>query len=326
MTFQPYPTRSGFVALALAIIFGAAAIFLCYFVLLALTSLNPDELSEMSYWVRSVLDLILNQDRFAAAFVLFVGFLLALLITINALYWAVITIKLNYQLDRNSLAIQWGLTQYHIPFDTINAVISGQDMGQDMAAAAQFWEINVAGLRLGRGRMNDNSPLKFRTTASLADSVLVTTARQTYVISPRQPERFLRAWQERQALGTTQQWPATIHRSWPLNAPLLADRLAWWFLGIAALLWLILAGYFAWNYADLPASLPIHFNALGRADRITGKFTLLILPAAGAIVWLVNALLGELIYLKERLAAYFLWAGALVMQVCLGVALRMIMG
>jgi hypothetical protein len=229
---------------------------------------------------------------------------------------------LNYHLDRNGLAIQWGLTQHHIPFDSIETMTSGQNA----SATGQFWEINFIGLRFGRGRVNDNSPLKFRSTTSLMDSVLVTTLDQTYVISPRQPERFLQAWQERQALGPTQEWSTTVHRSWPLNSPLLADRLAWWFLGIAALLWLVLAGYLALNYADLPASLPIHFDALGRADRITSKLTLLVLPVAGALVWLVNMLLGELVYQKERLVAYFLWGGALVMQVCLGIALRMIMG
>jgi len=160
----------------------------------------------------------------------------------------------------------------------------------------------------------------------LADSLLVATPQQTYVISPRRPEQFLQAWQERQALGSTQAWSATVHRSWPLNSPLLADRLAWWLLGLAALLWLGLAGYLALNFTGLPTLMPTHFNTLGHADRIAGKVTLLILPAAGALVWLVNTLLGELVYLRERIAAYFLWASAIVMQVCLWVALRMIIG
>jgi len=310
MTFQSYPTRSGFIALLIAVLSGATVIYLFNVILQS----NQKILADIS--------VTLKLDIVATIFILLVGCLLALIILVIAVYWIVITVKLTYYLDRNGLAIQWGLSQHRIPFNTIKTVTPGQDASN----TAQFWEINFIGLRFGRGRANDDGPLKFRTTASLSDSLLVTTPNQTYVISPRQPERFLRAWQERQALGITQEWSTTVHRSWPLNSPLLADRLAWWFLGIAVLLWLALAGYLALNYVGLPASLPIHFNALGRADRITGKETLLILPAAGAMVWLVNALLGELIYHKDRLATYFLWAGALVMQLCLWVALRMIVG
>jgi len=310
MTFQPYPTRSGFVALVIAVLAGAAAVYLLNVIL----QFNQELLADIA--------VMFKLDIVSTTFLLLVGCLLGLIVAVIAIYWIVITVKLNYQLDRNGLTIQWGLTQYRIPFDTIEMVTSGQEM----SATVQFWQINFTGLRFGRGWVNDGHPLKFRTTASLSNSLLVTTPNQTYVISPRQPERFLQAWQDRQTLGPTQDWSTTVHRSWPLNSPLLADQLAWWFLGIAALLWLALAGYLALNYTDLPASLPIHFNALGRADRITGKTILFVLPAAGATVWLANALLGELVYLKEKLAAYFLWAGALVMQVCLGVALRMIMG
>jgi hypothetical protein len=310
MTFQPYTTRSGYVALIIAAFFGVAAVYLFSIIF------QPGQktLSDIA--------ISLHQDAVALLFVLLIGCLLALIITLMAVYWVIVTVKLNYHLDRNGLFIQWGLSRYCVPFDAIKAVTRGQDV----LTTFRFWEINFTGLRFGRGQTNDGTPLKFHTTASLADSVLVTTSDQTYVISPRQPERFLQAWQERQKLGLTQQWSNTIYRSWPLNSPLLVDQLAWWFLGVAALLWLALVGYLAFNYTDLPASLPIHFNALGRADRITSKSTLLILPAAGAIVWLVNALVGELIYHRERVAAYFLWAGALVMQVCLWVALRMIMG
>jgi hypothetical protein len=310
MTFQPYPTRSGFVALVVAIFSGAAAIYLLYIIL------QPGQETLTAIAGMFTLDII------ATTFVLLVSCLLALLVALTSVYWTLIAIKLSYHLDRNGLIIQWGLTQYRIPFDTIQTVMPGQEV----STTAKFRQINLAGLRFGRGWLDDHGPLKFQTTASLVDSLLVATPRQTYVISPHQPERFLQAWQERQALGPTQQWSTTLHRSWPLTSPLLADRLAWWFLGIAALLWLALAGYLAFTYSNLPASLPVYFTALGRAGRISSKTTLLILPAAGAGVWLVNALLGELVYHKDRLAAYFLWGSTLLMQVCLGVALGMIVG
>jgi hypothetical protein len=296
MTFEPYPTRSGIVSLGLAVVFGVAVILF--------------------------LTLLLQQHDPTTMFRLFVGLLLALVITLIALYWTAISGKLVYHLNRNGLEIQWGLTQHRIPFENIENVIPGQDV----STSTRFWGLNIFGLRLGWGRWPERGLLKFYATAPVSDSVLVVTAERTYVISPRQSTRFLQAWQERQTLGPTQHWPAEVRRSWPLNTPLLVDRLAWGLLGIAFLLWLALLGYIAFTFTELPSVLPVHFNTLGRADRIAEKSTLLILPAVGAIVLIANALLGELVYRREKLAAYFLWGSAIVMQVCLWVALLTIVG
>ncbi|MBN1218418.1 MAG: hypothetical protein JXM69_05795 [Anaerolineae bacterium] len=296
MTFQPYPTRSGFVSLGVALIFGAATIFL--------------------------INLLLQKNDPVTAFRLLVSLLITLTITIMALYATIIALKLHYQLNRNGLVIQWGLSRYRIPFEDIETIVSGKNL----STSAQFWGLNLTGLRLGWGKVAEYGLAKFHTTAALADSVVVVTPERTFVISPSHPDDFLRAWQTRQSLGPTQQWLPGVRRSWPLNSPLLADPMAWWLLGIAALLWLALAGYLALTFAELPAVLPVHSNALGRVDRIAGKATLLILPAAGAIVLLVNALLGELVYHRENLAAYLLWGSTIVMQFCLGVAALAMIG
>jgi hypothetical protein len=296
MTFQPYPTRSGFVSLGVAIIFGTAAVFL--------------------------LSLLLQPNDLSIYFRLFVGLLLTLAITIIALYWTTIAARLRYDLNRNGLAIQWGLSRHRIPFDNIQAVIPGQSL----TTSPQFWGLNIIGLRLGWGRLDEYGLARFHATAPLAKSLLVVTSDRTYVISPRHPDRFLQAWQNRQSLGPTQQWSAGVQRSWPLNTPFLADPLAWVLLGSAGLLWLALLGYLAFIFSDLPASLPVHFNALGHADRIANKSTLFILPAVGAIVLIANALLGELIYRREKVAAYLLWGSTIVMQVCLWIAVLTIIG
>jgi uncharacterized membrane protein len=70
----------------------------------------------------------------------------------------------------------------------------------------------------------------------------------------------------------------------------------------------------------LPRSLPIHFNAFGVADRIADKSALFTLPLAGAAMFVVNAILGSLVYRWEKMAAYLLWGSALTMQICLWVA------
>ena len=290
MSFRPYATYSGFVSLAIALVSGVAAMWF--------------------------IDLLLRQTDPTELFKLFIGLLVALGLTGVALYWSLIAFKLDYHLNRNGLAIQWGLGQQRIPIKAIEEIVSGSDI----TMPPTFRGINLGGLRFGWGDLAGYGRLKFQTTAPLTQSLLIVTTNQSYVISPRQPDAFVKAWQVRQELGPTQQWTTQVRHQWPFSIPVLADPLTWWLLGVAALLCLALLGYISLNYPALPPSLPVHFNSLGRADRVADKATLFILPAAGVIVWLVNAFLGGLIYRHEKVGAYLLWGSSIAMQLCLWVA------
>lgn len=291
MTFRPYPSRGGFIFLTLALAAGAIAVVLIW--------------------------LLPRQSDWAGFFQLFVALLVAVVATLLALYWTMIAFKLHYHLNRNGLAIQWGLAQQRIPFASITAIIAGPNI----ASLSNFKGLKLAGLQLGRAEVAEYGPVKIRATAGLSHSLLVVATDQSYLISPRQPEAFVQAWQARQHLGPTQHWSAGLYRSGPFSHPLLTDRLAWGLLGAAMLIYLSLFGYLSLIYADLPAALPIHFNALGQADRIADKSALLTLPTAGAIVLALNTLLGTLIYRREQVAVYLLWGSAIIMQLFLWVAL-----
>lgn len=291
MTFQPYPTRSGFIALGVALLTGLAAVLALFF-------------------------LLPRQDDLPAIFRLLVSLLVMLGVMQLALYWAVVAFKLRYDLTRNGLAIQWGFAQQLVPFDRIEKIIPAKDL----AAPPRFKGLNMAGLRLGRGELAEYGPLKFHTTATWTDSLLVVTADQAYVISPRQPDHFVRAWQVRRSLGPTQYWPTGLRRGWPLNTPLLTDPLTWWLTGLSILTCLALFGYLSLTFPTLPRSLPIHFDAFGVADRIADKSALFTLPAAGFLVLVLNTFLGSLIYRWEKVAAYLLWGSALIVQICLWIA------
>ncbi len=291
MSFSPYPTRSSLILLALALISGAAATWL-------VTAMpQPGSLSRL--------------------FFLLLGLLATLALLITALYGATIALRLHYHLNRNGLVIQWGLTQQLIPFDSIKKIVPGQNLPPLLHSRV----LNLAGLRFGWGELAEYGPLKIYATTPPDHSLLVVTPEQSYLISPQAPESFLKAWQARQELGPTQHWPLGARRHWPLNLPLLMDPLLFWLLGLAALLCLALFGYLALSFASLPDSVAIHFNALGQADRIVNKSGLLVLPAGGVLVLAFNALLGSLLYHREKMAAYLLWGTAVVMQVCLWAAM-----
>jgi hypothetical protein len=287
MNFQPYPTRSGFVALGTVMIACAVAVLL--------------------------INWLPQQNTLPNIFRLLVGVLLTLGVIGLALYWAVIAFRLHYYLSRNGLAIQWGLGQQLIPFDSIEEIVPGKNL----STPPTFRGLNMAGLRVGWGELAEYGKLKFHATAALAESLLIVTPHQTYVISPSQPDNFLRAWQARQMLGPTQQWTVSLRRSWPFSYPLLGDGLTWWFFGLSALACFALLGYLCLRFPELPRSLPIHFDAFGVADRIADKSALFALPTVGAAVLVINTLLGGLIYRWERVAAYLLWGSTVAMQICL---------
>jgi hypothetical protein len=290
MSFAPYPTRSGLISIGIA---ATGAIVLTLLVRALLQTPAPADL-----------------------FKLLLGLLLVLALTIGAFYWAIIAFNLNYHINRNGLMIQWGLSRQLIPIHMIETIIPGNRV----ATPPKFRGLNIGGLRFGWANLAEYGSLRFRTTAPLDSSLLVITRERSYVISPRQPDSFIKAWQDRQYLGATQQWPHQIRHRWPFNLPLLLDPWTWSLLGAAALICFALFGYLAVGYAALPQSIPIHFDSLGQADRIADKSQIFIFPIAGALVLLLNALLGSLIYRREKIAAYLLWGTAAVMQLYLWLA------
>ena len=80
---------------------------------------------------------------------------------------------------------------------------------------------------------------------------------------------------------------------------------------IALLLWL------GPTYDSLPDLMPLHFDAQGNPDRIGARSEILILPAIGLIVYLVNISSGLFLRLRFRMnfAANLLWGGAFMVQV-----------
>ena len=294
MDFQPYPTRSGFVSLVAAFIFGSIAVWL--------------------------LKLLLEQSQLYNIFVLLVGLFLVLMILGIMIYWTLVAFNLNYHLDRNGLIVHWGLARQLIPFHTIERIVPGVELSEP----GKFKGINLAGLRLGRGELATGAPLRFYSTAALARSLVIVTPNQAYAISPRQPESLIKAWQTRQALGPTQQWQAEIRRSWPREGSLLGDALGLGLLGLAIVACLALFGYLAFILPQLPPSIPIHFDAFGQADRTADKSALFTLLGAGALALVMNSIIGSLIYHWERVTAYLLWASTVIMQLCLLLAVFMI--
>ncbi|MFQ5610525.1 MAG: PH domain-containing protein [Anaerolineae bacterium] len=293
MEFKPLPSPGKWITLAGSLVLGGLAGWL--FSLLRGQSVSP------------------------RAFWLGLAFLASLLGGAVLLYWTIAAFRLRYRLNRNGLVIRWGAGWQRVPMERIRAVMPGSEAAR---AVRRFRGLHIPGLRAGQGDVAGLGPARFFAVAPMSQSVVVKTDRRAYVISPAEISAFIDAWQRRAPLGTTQTWPEAFERPGFWGSPLWQDSWTWGLVGAATALFAALAGFVFHRYQALPQSLPVHFDALGQADRIANKQVMLFLLLVGGSLLLFNSLLGAYLHRRERLGAYLLWGLGGAVQAGLFIAMQ----
>ena len=228
----------------------------------------------------------------------FVFFVFALLVILSLPLLALLgylvygLLNLRYQLHRNALTIVWGAPQHIIPMGSIREVVRGEDLGEEVKVSGVSWP----GYLVGRGQIEGIGRTLFYATEPVAGQLLVVTPTVAYGISPADPDGFLDAFEIRQQMGPIQLVSYEHRQPGFLRRPIWRDRLAHLLLALGSGANLILFAYHCWRYP-----------ALGQADIFK-------LPAIGLFALTVNSSLGILIHSRQRVAAYLLWGGAVVVQ------------
>ena len=255
--------------------------------------------------------------------------LLDLVLLALVLYWTFAALRLHYRLDRNGLVIYWGALKLVVPMDRIQTITIGNELEGNQDAWSgwrAFRGVGWAGLRAGRARLPDGKPACVYTTASLVQCAVVLTSDRAYILSPRDPDAFVEAWQVRRPLGPTQYWREEEQRAWFLDLPLWRDWLAWTLIGLGFLANLALHSYLTFVFEQLPAILSLHFDLLGQADRIASRAEILRLPQVASLMLVLDLTLGFVLYRRQRVAAYLIWGGGLVLQLLVWGAIFTIIG
>lgn len=255
--------------------------------------------------------------------------LLVVIALILALYWSIAALRLRYRLDRNGLVIWWGASKLFVPMQHIERIATGDQFvsnGNEASGSWVFRGIGWVGLRAGRARLPDNTFARVLTTSPLADSTVLITPNQAYVVSPRNPDAFVEAWRVRRPLGPTQYWQEVERREWFLDLPLWRDRLAWALTGLSLLANLALHIYISLVFDRLPTMLSFHFNELGQADRVASRIQILRLPQIALLILVLDLGLGFALYRRWSLAAYLIWGGGLAAQLFVWGAVFTIIG
>jgi hypothetical protein len=232
-------------------------------------------------------------------------------------YWLYSLVGMRYTLDRNGLVITCGATKQTVPMNSIRQVVPGADYVLEGRMHGARWP----GYWLGHGHLAGLGLTLFYATVPLDEQLLVVTPTLTYAISPADVEAFTQALEARRQLGSLQHWLQESQQARFAAWPIWSDRVGHALLGLGLLLSAGLFAYLCWRYPGLPSIVPLHFDAAGIADRSDARSSLFILPLIGLLIWGGNGALGLLLRARERVAAYLLWSGTLLVQILLIVAM-----
>ena len=225
----------------------------------------------------------------------------------------------SYRFTQNALVIVWGPVKQIIPMADISGLILGSDLPADLAPRGLWWP----GCLVGKGHTQAVGDLMYYATAPQSGQVIVATGQGGYVISPENIEDFVKLFEEEGRKGITEEVPYVQNRPEFYDWAVWRDRWAVALVVAGLALPFLLLVVIAIQFPSLPASVPLHYDGLGQVDRTGAASGLLILPAIGALAWLVNGLLGILLYAtrqNERPAAYLLWSSSLIIQALLWIA------
>ncbi len=225
----------------------------------------------------------------------------------------------HYRFTQNALVIVWGPVKQIIPMADISGLILGSDLPADLAPLGLWWP----GCMVGRGHTKTVGDLMYYATTPQSGQIIVAAGAGGYVISPTDIEAFINQFEEEGRKGIVEEVPYARNRPAFYDWVLWRDRWATLLVaaGLALPFFLLIA--IAIQFPSLPDTIPLRFDGAGQVDRTGPPSGLLILPAIGALAWLVNGLVGGALYAmrqSQRPVAYLLWSSSIIVQVLLWVA------
>jgi hypothetical protein len=228
----------------------------------------------------------------------------------------------SYSLDRNALVVRWGTIVEVVPTADIREVAEGSEIASEL----RLWRLPLPGCWFGEGRHATLGSVRAYATEPPERQLLIVTPRRSYLLSPNDLEGFLEALQTRLEMGPTRL--VAPSRTLPsfTRWRIWRDKLAQVLLALGWALNLIVFAIALARYPNLPAQIPLHFDASGLPDRVGNKQQLFTPVSFGLAMLLISTVSGFVIYNSTEdnvqegqtpapLAAYMLWGGSVAVQV-----------
>ncbi len=212
----------------------------------------------------------------------------------------------DYYLDRDSLAISWGLRVEDIPLSDIEFIRSVDDLTHPLTLPA----LPIPGGLLGTRRHPDLGSVEFLASDS-TKLLIVATAKRVFIISPEDPAGLAQTFARATELGSTT--PTEAKSVYPSFVVTQA-----WQSGLARYLWLsglfLNIGLFIWASLIIPSTpfVALGPQFAGRALETVPSSQLIIFPLASLLLSITGWIAGLYFYRweKERVLAFIVWGSS----------------
>lgn len=235
-------------------------------------------------------------------------------------YRAYALLRADYFIDRDSLAVLWGLRVEDIPLSDIEWMRPAADLTHPLRLPF----IQLPGSVLGTRRHPDLGLVEFIASDS-RHIILVATSKRVFAISPANPAALIRTFARSIELGSlthaesVSQYPSfVITQAWENRAARFL-----WTSGL-----LLNMGLIVWVGILIPslASIPLGFTAAGTPHEVVPAVRLILLPLISMIMFAMGLLAGLYFYRwdKQRPLAFIVWGSSSVCALLLLVAVLFI--
>lgn len=218
-------------------------------------------------------------------------------------YRAFALFKADYYIDRDSLAILWGLRLEDIPLTDIEWVRPASDLTNPLSLPP----LRLPGAILGTRRHPDLGAVEF-IASSAKNMILIATSKHVFAISPRDPASLVRTFARATELGSLTPTEAkSVYPSFVITQA--------WESPVARLLWttglLLNLGLVGWVGFLIPSltQIPFGFDAFGAPEELVPSARLILLPLISALMFVTGLLAGLYLYRwdRERPLAFVIW-------------------
>jgi len=243
---------------------------------------------------------------------IFVNFLLVGLIAFAPIpffgYRAYALLRADYYIDRDSLAIVWGLRVEDIPLTDIEWVRPATDLTSPLILP----RFRLPGAVLGTRRHPDVGLVEFIASNS-RNIILIATSKRVFAISPKDAGALVRTFARATEMGSlSPAEPVSVYPSFIITQA--------WENSTARFLWVsglfLNIGLVAWVGILIPSlgQIPFGFNAFGAPNDLTTSGRLILLPLLSGLLFITGLITGLYFYRwdKTRPLAVIIWVSSAV--------------
>ena len=218
-------------------------------------------------------------------------------------YRAYALFKADYYIDRDSLAILWGLRVEDIPLTDIEWVRPAHDLTNPLSLP----RFRLPGAVLGTRRHPDLGAVEF-IASSARNLILIATSKRVFAISPRDAAALVRTFARATELGSLMPTEAkSVYPSFVITQA--------WESPLARFVWmtglLLNLGLVGWVSYLIPSltQVPFGFDPSGVPGGTVPSVRLILLPLISSLLFITGLLAGLYLYRwdRERPLAFIIW-------------------